>query len=240
MATQIERVLVAGATGGTGQELLTQIRNTGVTVRALTRSAGNVVELERRGVNEVVVGDLFEPTDAVDAVSGCDAVLCAVGTAPGPRMITGPLVDRTGVSNLITAAIGEGVEHFVYESAIGVGSSQAGMALPFRLLIWRSLRAKLASENALRTSELTYTILRPGRLTNDLATGEVLAGEGGDTVKGSIPRADVARLMVAALFTPTARDRTFEVVSEGGERGDPSGLVDVDWRVPEATERVVG
>jgi len=235
MSAPIQRVLVAGATGGTGREILTQLRNAGVVVRAMTRSSERELELQRRGADEVVGGDLFEPGDAVRTVEDCDAVLCAVGTPPGPRhVLGGPLVDRTGVANLMTAAIAEGVDQFVYESAIGVGSSAAGIPLPFRLVIRATLRAKMASENALRTSGLDYTILRPGRLTDGPATGDVLVGQGGDTVAGSIPRADVARLMVAALFTPAARNETFEIVSREGLRGDADGLVDVDWRVPEA------
>ena len=185
----------------------------------------------------MIVGDLLTPADAVRAVEDCDAVLCAVGTPIGPRhFLGGQLVDRTGVGHLITAAIAEGVEHVVYESAIGVGSSRDGLPLPLRLSIWRTLRAKLCSENSLRTSPLTYTILRPGRLTNEPASGDVLVGQGGDTVTGSIPRADVARLIVAALFTPDARNQTFEIVSRDGLRGDPRGLVGVDWRVPEAID----
>ncbi|SNZ12492.1 Uncharacterized conserved protein YbjT, contains NAD(P)-binding and DUF2867 domains [Natronoarchaeum philippinense] len=235
MSAPIECVLVAGASGGTGREILTQLRNAGVVVRAMTRSADRELELKRRGADEVVVGDLLDPADAVRAAEGCDAVLCAVGTGPSPRhLLGGDLVDRTGVANLLTAAISEGVDRFVYESAIGVGNSAPGMPLPFRLGIRATLRAKAASESALRASGLEYTILRPGRLTNDPATGDVLVGRGGDTVSGAIPRADVARLMVAALFTPEASGETFEVVSREGLRGDADGLVDVDWRVPEA------
>jgi uncharacterized protein YbjT (DUF2867 family) len=55
-------------------------------------------------------------------------------------------------------------------------------------------------------------------------------GEGGLTVAGSIPRADVARLLVASLSTPDARNRTFEVVSRDGLRGPARGLVDLDWQ----------
>ncbi|WP_256393646.1 NAD(P)-binding oxidoreductase [Natronoarchaeum rubrum] len=235
MSAPIERALVAGASGGTGREILTQLRNAGVLVRAMTRSAETELELKRRGADEVVVGDLLEPADAVRAVEDCDAVFCAVGTGPSPRhLLGGDLVDRTGVANLLTAAVAEGVDRFVYESAIGVGNSAPGMPLPFRLAIRATLAAKDASENALRASGLTYTIVRPGRLTDDRATGDVLVGRGGDTVAGSIPRADVARLMVAAPFTPDARNETFEVVSREGLRGDADGLIDVDWRVPEA------
>lgn len=229
----IDRILVAGATGGTGREILAALKGAEPTVRALTRSPTRTRALERRGADEVVVGDLFVPDDAVSAVEDCDVVLCAVGTRPGPRhVLGGELVDRTGVTNLVTAAVAEGVGRFVHESAIGVGNSKPGMPLPFRLAIRATLAAKADAEYAIRSSELDHTIVRPGRLTDDAATGTVYLGEGGDTVTGSIPRADVAQLMVGAPFTDAARNRTFEVVSRDGLRGEPTGLVEIDWATP--------
>lgn len=224
------RALIAGATGGTGSELLSVLRPTDVRVRASTRSFAAADRLERQGADEVVVADFFESADAVEAVEGCDLVFSALGTPPGARhVLGGKLVDRTGVINLVTAAVAEDVEHVVLESAIGVGSSKAGMSLPARLATRASRRAKEDAETALRRSGLPYTILRPGRLTNDPPSGEVLVGEGGVSVSGSIPRADVACLMAAAPFTPEARNRTLEAVSRDGLDGSPRCLVDVDW-----------
>lgn len=234
MTSSIETVLVAGASGGTGRELLDQLRGTDLRVRALTRSAGKVDSLERLGADEVVVGDLLRQADADRAVSGVDVVLCAVGTRPGPGVLVGELVDGEGVINLIDAASEAGVERFVLESSIGVGDSAAGMPRPFRLLMGRILDAKDRAEAHLRESGLIYTVLRPGGLTNDPPTGEVCVGEGGDSVSGRIPRADVARLMAAAPFTPEAENRTFEVVSREGLRDAPRNVVSVTWIEPTA------
>ncbi|WP_439026297.1 SDR family oxidoreductase [Haloarchaeobius sp. DT45] len=229
-------VLVAGASGRTGRELLDVLLDAGITVRALTSSPRKVETLRIQGADEVVVGDLLYPDDAAMAVEDVDAVVCAVGSSPGPKMVLGDdLVDGTGVINLVDAAVKAGVDRFVYESSIGVGDSKSKMPLPFRLLLGRVLDAKQRSENHLRQSGLTYTIFRPGGLTNGPATGDALVGEGGDTVSGTIPRADVARLMAAALFTPASENRTFEVVSREGARGRSTGLVDIEWQVPEPT-----
>lgn len=231
-----DRVLVAGASGATGQELLSALRPTDLAVRATTQSYANVTPLERHGVDEVMVVDFFESADAVAAVEDCDIVCCALGTPPSWRHVTGgKLVDRTGVINLVTAAVSEGVSYFVHESAIGVGNSKSGMPLPARLLVRGSLAAKEDAEAALRRSGLNHTIVRPGKLTNDPPTGEVVVGEGGDSVSGSISRADVARVMAAAPFTPEAHDRTLEIVGRDGLSGRPTNLVDIDW----ATDRLV-
>ncbi|MCU4741788.1 NAD(P)H-binding protein [Halobacteria archaeon AArc-m2/3/4] len=232
MSPTTDRVLVAGASGDTGRELLAVLRPTDLQVRATTRSYADVDALERLGADEVEVVDFFDSADAVRAARNCDIVLCALGTAPSLRhVVGGKLVDRTGVINLVTASVGADVDHFVMQSAIGVGSSKSGMSLPARLLINASLKAKQDAEAAIRRSGLGYTIVRPGKLTDEPPSeiGDILVGEGGDTVSGSIPRADVARVMAAAPFTPEARNRTLEVVSRRGLSGTPSNLVDIDW-----------
>lgn len=239
MSTDSQHVLVAGASGKTGREILRELRGTDATVRAATTSPEKTGALRRLGADEVIVGDLLEPTDARRAVDDADAILCAVGTRPSIGALYGPLVDGEGVSNLIAAAREGDVERFVYESAIGVGDSREAMSPLIRLAIYRPLKAKEHAEEHLRTSGLIYTILRPGRLTNDPPTGDVVVSEGGTIRPGKIPRADVARLMVASLFTPASENQTFEIVSKEGLRGTPTGVIEIDWRFPGATPATV-
>ncbi|WP_122088814.1 SDR family oxidoreductase [Halalkalicoccus subterraneus] len=230
----IETVLVAGASGETGREILTLLRNTDLHVRAMTRDPETVGQLERLGADEVIVGNLLHLADADRAVADVDAVLCAVGTRPGFGALTGAFVDGEGVINLADAASEAGVERFVFESSLGVGDAKAGLPTFARLLIAPILRAKDEAETHLRESGLTYTILRPGGLTNDAPSGEVVVGEGGDSISGRISRADVARLMVAAPFTPDAENRTFEIASREGLRGVPKNVTRLTWVEPSA------
>lgn len=230
----IETVLIAGASGKTGRELLNQLRPTDLRVRVMTRDPEKVGQLERLGADEEVVGNLLHLADADRAVSGVDAVLCAVGTEPGLGALIGEFVDGQGVINLTDAASEAGVEHFVFESSLGVGDAKAGLPLPTRLLIGPILRAKDASEAHLRESGLPYTILRPGMLTDGAPSGEVVVGEGGDSVSGRISRADVARLMIASSFTPDAENRTFEIASKDGLRGSPKNVTQLTWVGPSA------
>ncbi|WP_423746952.1 NAD(P)-binding oxidoreductase (plasmid) [Haladaptatus sp. SPP-AMP-3] len=229
MADQIDRVLVAGASGGTGRELLSMLRGRDYTVVALTSSSVKSETLKVMGANEVVIGDLMRSTDARHAVEDCDAVLCAVGASPRPSVFWSDLVDGVGVRNLVDAASEADVSRFVLASAIGVGSSKSGAPGWFRLILGRILNAKNEGERRLMASNLTYTILRPGRLTDDPATGDVVVGEGGPTVAGSIPRADVAQLMIAALETPDATNRVFEIVARTKLRGRTRGIVEIEW-----------
>ena len=225
------RVLVAGATGGTGQQVTRRLGDTDRVVRGMTRSRGSVEDLAAIGADEVAVGDLMEPSDAETAVQGCDAVVCTVGSTPGLGTLFGDLVDGRGVVNLVKAAEAEGLDRFVLVSSIGVGDSKPGMPIFLRALLGVTgvLSAKERGENRLRRSDLTHTILRPGGLTDEDATGDVVVGEGGDTVSGSIPRGDVGRIATAAPETVASENRTFEIVASDGLRGEPSGVVGIDW-----------
>jgi uncharacterized protein YbjT (DUF2867 family) len=229
MATAKGRVLVAGASGGTGRAILDRLADTDYVVIATTRSEGKAGALSTAGAREIRVGDLTNPGFAETAVAGCDHVCCAVGTGTGLGLFLGSHVDGEGVCNLARAAADEGVDRFVLESAIGVGDSRPSAPLFLKLLMARVLSSKDRGEDCVRTADCTHTILRPGGLTDDPATEDVLVAEGGHTVTGTVPRADVARLMVNALDSDDAADRTFEIVSRDGLRGDATGVVDVDF-----------
>jgi uncharacterized protein YbjT (DUF2867 family) len=225
----VDTVLVAGATGGTGSEVLETLHTENVSVRALTRNSERADQLSASGVDETVVGDVLDTETAADAVRDVDAVVCCVGSSLWDIFAADELVDGPGVVNLAQAAADAGVDRFVFQSAIGVGDSRERAPLWYRVPINRTLEAKGRAEETLRSLDLEHTIVRPGILTNGPARGYPLVAEGGDTVFGLVSRADIARLMVAALETPAARGHTFEVVSPRWTWGEVSGTVDVDW-----------
>ncbi|KAB1193432.1 NAD(P)H-binding protein [Haloferax sp. MBLA0076] len=226
------RVLVAGATGRTGRLVLDTLAETPFVVRALTRDSDAEATLRAQGADEVVVGDLLDRDDVREAVLDVDAVVSTVGVAFGLETIRGDLVDGTGIENLVDAATAAGVQRFVLTSSIGVGDSKDGLPLSLRAILTAAgvLSAKARSEERLRDAPLDHTIVRPGALTDAPATGEVLVGEGGDSVCGSIPRADVANVLTSSLFTETTENRTFEIVSRPGLRGRPNNVVDIQWQ----------
>ncbi len=228
-STTVARVLIAGATGGTGRAVARYARDAGLAVRALTSDPAKRALLAEMGVDDVVVGDLTNADDARRAVTGVDAVLCAVGPkGEGPARTD---IFSVGVVHLIEAARVAGARRFVLEASIGVGDSAPAIPAQFREVIGAVLDAMNVAEERLRASGLTYTIVRPGGLTDDAATHDVVVGEGGTAIgSGVIPRADVARLMVAALFTSEAENRTFEIVSRAGLRGVPRATVSIPWR----------
>ncbi|WP_435333769.1 NAD(P)H-binding protein [Haloarchaeobius sp. TZWWS8] len=227
------RLLVAGASGETGTALLRYLEPTDYAVRAFTGDERAESSLLSAGADEVVVGDLHDESDAARAVANVDAVICAV-EPNWHSLFWGRLDVGSGVRTLVDAAVRAGVSYIVLESIIGVDDSRPGMVLPLRLLYHRRLVARAQTEDHVRSSGLGYTIIRRGRADGGDATHDIVVAEGGDTVSGSVRRSDVAWLLVAALTTPEARNRTFEVVSPRCVTDGAQGVVEVDWRGPES------
>ena len=224
------RILVAGASGDTGRQVLSYLDGRPPTVRALTRSASKRDRLRRRGADEVIVGNLFDPADAERAVADVDAVVSAVGSSPRAVLTADEFVDGTGNRNLIAAAADADATAFVMESALGVGDDPASpLAAAFDLFIGPVQRAKADAEAALRAAPLRHTVLRPGVLTPGPRTDAVQVADPGARLWGAVTRADVARLLAAAPFTPAVADRTLEVVANPLLRGRAAT---VDWRGP--------
>jgi uncharacterized protein YbjT (DUF2867 family) len=226
----VTTVFVAGATGGTGREVVRLLAPRVRTVRALTRSKGRTEALHDAGADEVVVDDLLAPTDLDAALTDVDVVISAVGSTLRDVASGGPFVDGAGTRALVDAAAAAGVEAFAMESAIGVGDAPASaLATAFDAFIGPLQRAKARGEAAVRDAPFDHVVFRPGVLTDGPRTDLATVGDPGAKLWGAVSRRDVARLLVAAPTTPAATNRTFEVVSNPclRDRG-----VAVDWRLP--------
>lgn len=232
-----ETIVVAGAGGDTGRELLALLDHRPVTVRGITRREENRQSLYEQGADEVVVGDLFDPADAARAADGADVVVSAVGSSVADRFGGGDLVDGVGNRNLLAAAVDAGARAFVMESALGVGPEPtSALGSFFNRLIEPIQSAKAETEAALREADIRHTIFRAGLLTNGRRRDAPVVAEPGAKLWGPISRADVARLLAAAAYTDAAANRTFEVVDNPSCRD--RGL-SIDWRVPWDDRRTV-
>ena len=225
--TSIEKVLVVGATGGTGLRLVTALRRNGFRVRALIRDASKAALLDADGSGgkvEIAVGDAASPGDVDRAVEGVQGVLCAIGSRAMGDPAKAEAIEHLAVARLARAAAGAGVQHFVLCSSMGVETPEL---LPPLAVV---LRAKRKGELALIDSGVPYTIVRPGGLLDspggspadfhrDVKAAPRLAAF------GAIPRDDVAEVMVQALLQPEARNKTVEIIRQpGGGPATPAGL----------------
>ena len=194
-------VLVAGAHGQVGQHVTELLGGSEHTARAMVRDEDQTDEMEALG-GEPVVADLTE--DVSHAVEGCDAIVFAAGS--GGEDVYG--VDRDGAINLIDAAEEAGVDRFVMLSSMGADDPQSGPDALEDYLI-----AKAEADEYLRRSDLAYTIVRPGELTNDDGMGTIEVGDDIGLDAGDVPREDVARTLVEALEHDRLVGETFELLS---------------------------
>ena len=116
-------------------------------------------------------------------------------------------MDLGGAVKLIEAAKEEGVRRYVMVSAMGACHPPAEGGDVFG----EYLRAKAEADRTLSSSGLAFTIVRPGRLTDDPPTGAVEVGE--RLQRGNIPRADVAAVLVAVLDSEDAIGKTFDLIT---------------------------
>ncbi len=203
-----ELILVAGATGRTGAEIVRELQVAGYRVRAFVRDMERAREKLGDDV-EYALGDVRDRATIDGALDGVGALISAIGAGRGDPSNGPEFVDYGGVKNLAQAAAAADLRRMVLVSSGGVTQEDHILNKMFdNVLLW-----KFKGEEALRTSGAAYTIVRPGGLTNAPgAEFEVLFLQG-DKESGAIPRADVARVCVAALDSEDARNKTFEIIS---------------------------
>jgi len=207
-------VLVAGATGRTGRQILDQLRRD---PRFAIRPMARDVAAARREVGADyawVEGDVTRPETLGPAMAGVRFVLCAIGGTERSGPNSPEFVDYGGVRNLTDAARDAGVRQLVLESSMGAGSGGGVLGMLLNLLSGDALEWKSKGEAHLRGSGVPYTIVRPGGLVDEPGGLTGLDLQQGDAGSGRIARADVAAVMIAALATPAALRKTFEVVSD--------------------------
>lgn len=202
------RVVIAGGHGQIAQHLHRLLISRGDTAVGLVRNPEHEADLQAIGA-QVVVLDL-EHTDertVAQELEGADAAVFAAGAGPGSGIERKDTVDRAAADLFAAAAQRAGVRRYLLVSAMNVDREPP----PETSEVFAAyLQAKAASELALRTMDLDWTVLRPGRLTNDEPTGAVSLGE--DQERGAVTRADVAAVLLALLDEPRTAGRTLEVV----------------------------
>jgi uncharacterized protein YbjT (DUF2867 family) len=202
-------IVIAGGHGKIALHLERLLADHGHRVRGLIRNPAHAPDLEERGA-EAVVADLEElDVDALaPVVDGADAIVFAAGAGPGSGPQRKWTVDYAGAVKLMEVGRRNGIDRYVMVSSTGAdpeAEDDGGFGT--------YLRAKGQADKKLVESGLAYTIVRPGRLTDDPGTGRVKVGEPSEVGRGEIPRADVAAVLAAVLDTPATAGVIFEVIS---------------------------
>src|SRR5215210_414589 len=177
-------VVVAGGHGRVGLRLLRLLAEGGHRGRGLIRNPDHEADLREVGA-EPVLCDIEALDDISECCEGADAVVFAAGAGPGSGPERKRTVDYDGAVKLIDAAKRNGTDRYVMVSALKVERPDEW---PEPMVPY--YEAKRDADEAVIRSGLTYTIVRPGSLTDDAGTGLVEIGFGLEA--DEIPRDDVA------------------------------------------------
>jgi uncharacterized protein YbjT (DUF2867 family) len=201
------RVAIAGGHGQIALQLARLLSERGDETRSLIRNPDHADDVRATGA-EPAVCDLEHASEeeVAEAISGVDAVVFAAGAGPGSGPERKWTMDYGGAAKLIVAAKQAGVERYVIVSSMGADPNAPGDDT-FSVY----LQAKGKADAELRESGLDDTVIRPGRLTDDAATGRVALTENGE--RGEIPREDVAAVLAAVLHAPNTIGRTLDLIS---------------------------
>lgn len=197
-------IVIFGAAGGTGRELVTQALELGHVVTAFERRPKTADGADGRV--RVVRGDIVDVAAVARAVEGQEAVISALGASnplrPYPEF-------RTGVANIVQAMQASGVRRLVYLSFLGVRAGEEHLGFFLNHVAARLLRHSIAdhaaNERTIRSSRLDWTIVLPPKLTNGRRTRTYRSGDdiAIQSAMPSISRADVADFMLRQLADVT-------------------------------------
>jgi uncharacterized protein YbjT (DUF2867 family) len=202
---QCKRVLIVGATGGTGRQLVSQALERGYWVTALVRERSRLDVAHPQLT--VVQGDVLDEGSLETAMQGQDAVLSALGH----RRFFGPTrILSAGTRNILRAMENNDIQRIICETSLGIGDSAGRMGLYYTLFVVPVILPfyfwdKARQEHLIAGSRAEWVIVRPGALTNGKKRDQSRHGRsvGSFLLTARISRRDVADFMLNQLESDT-------------------------------------
>ena len=199
------RILIVGATGGTGRQLVAQALERGYAVTAFVRDPSRLPIAHRRLT--VIRGDVLDPASVEAAIRGQEAVVCALGHS---RYFLPTRILSEGTRNILRAMETHGVRRLVCETSLGIGDGAGRMGLYYTLFVIPVILPfyfwdKTRQERLVAGSHAEWVIVRPGALTSGGRRGRYRHGGriGNFLWTVRISRADVADFMLNQLESDT-------------------------------------
>ena len=201
------RVVIAGGHGQIALLLERRLTEIGDEAVGIVRNPDHVADVEATGA-EAAVLDLEHATveEVAALLAGADAVVFAAGGGPGSGAARKETVDKGAAILLADAAEQAEVRRYVMVSSMGTDRADPDSDDVFQVY----LRAKRAADDDLRARDLDWTVVHPGRLTDEPGTGRVRVGR---LERGDVPRADVAAVIAAALHDDRTVGRDFDLLA---------------------------
>ncbi|WP_368504631.1 SDR family oxidoreductase [Alkalihalophilus sp. As8PL] len=198
-------VLVVGANGNVAKQAITELSQTNHKAIAMIRDEKQTEALLDAGADQVVIADLEDGID--HAFDGVDAVIFAAGSGGHTGADKTILIDMWGAMKVVDAAKKYQVKRFVMLSSMGtVDPDSSDRIKPY-------LVAKKVADDYLKQSGLSYTIVRPGSLTDDEATGNIKLEHEIEVRDTTITRADVAKVLAGVVDRVNTFGKTFEILN---------------------------
>ena len=206
-------VAISGASGKTGFRIAEEVQRRGDNARLLLRAQSQIPEsLNGADQRRLDLGD----SPALDAaLQGVDALVIATGARPSIDL-TGPMrVDAWGVQRQVQSCLRMGVRRVVLVSSLCSGRWRHPLNLFGLILVWKRI-----GEQALETSGLDWTVIRPGGLSEreeGVDAEGIVYSQADRQESDSIPRRLVARCCVDALHTPASIGHVIEITSRADQ-----------------------
>ena len=201
------RVVIAGGHGQVALLLERELADSGHEPVGIVRNPDHVDDVEATGAEAVVLDLESADVDSLAKVlDGADAVVFAAGGGPNSGVERKETVDKGAAVLLADAAEQSEVRRYVMVSSMGTEKADPTSDDVFQVY----LRAKKAADDDLRARDLDWTVVRPGRLTDDPAGGRVQVGK---LARGEIARADVAAVLAAVLANDATVRTTFDLLA---------------------------
>jgi len=176
--------------------LCSQIRNKNYALYAVTRSKKNNSELESMQA-KIMLADALDKEQVSEVLSKIDNRSIVVSLVGGQNAELAIRSDFPANKNIIDACEELGFSRFIFVTSIGAGESEPQLPEMLKPFLGPVAEEKTKAENVLRSSNLKYTIIRPGQLTNDSATGNGILTE--ECILGSMTRQDLASMIMKAI-----------------------------------------
>ncbi|MEW9501984.1 SDR family oxidoreductase [Jeotgalibacillus marinus] len=201
-------VLVIGANGTTGKMVVEKLaKSEQHLVKAMVRKTEQASTMKKLGASPVIA-DLENDFDYV--MEDVNAVIFAAGSGPDTGSDKTTAVDELGAKKAIDYAREKSVERFIILSSVGADNPSA---YADNESFYHYLKAKNAADLHLVNSGLNYTIVRPGALVDEPATGKIKASTKLSSIAGSITREDVATVLVESLLVEGLHRKPFEMLN---------------------------
>lgn len=216
------KVLIIGANGQIGQHLVDEMQEEGkLQPVAFVRKEEQVKKFQDKEV-ETRLGNLEDSVEEIaKAMDGIQSVVFTAGSGGSTGDDKTLLIDLDGAVKTMEAAKLKGIDRFLIVSAFGAEDRErwSEELKPYYV-------AKHFADEWLKDTDLNYTIVRPGMLTNDASIGKVVAKDNIlEHGPMTIPRVDVAKVLLATLENENTYRKTFDLLT--GENSIKQALTEI-------------